>query len=608
MLTKPWQFRKLALNFSKNMSSSPSSRGLLTDFDSSTPATLEKSLVDRLIDFSVKIEEVKVEECAPTPADSAQEQREERRRKNLEKVKEVIKRKEERSKELEQKESKNEQEATLRKKQEEEASLRLQQEEEARLRLQQEEEARLKLQQEEEARLKLQLEEEAKLKLQQEEEAKLRLQQEEEIKKKRLEEEKRIEREEQIKIQQEKEKTANSTSTNFFNEAHEEFLMKKAAEEKFNMLFEFMESNLHLLDKKEKIPSVENTIDIVSAIKPKTTKSVFNMKPEDVKMPTIIKAVESSKPSKLDLKKQGRALEMVQKFQNLQKSPIGLSFGMGRTKSILSNSNPTQNTVIRSPKLSSAEENQRLDRESKTLLSKAIEPKRNYDIPVQIDQQPPSPAKENTLSLLERKKQELEKLIAVERAKQTASVLLKPLAPHMPPPSQHPSTQPPHYAPSFPHSRAVPSSKRNSFGVFASGNFSQPGLSSFLYHPSHPSHVSHNVGPCYLPRALQGHQIENRDPNLSYQIQQIIANNARPSKRPPLTREGDWVCPNRLCANLNWAKRNNCNLCGQDKRQQEKQPRTAQNPENNTLRKICRKCGAGMGREALFCGFCGEAR
>ena len=36
--------------------------------------------------------------------------------------------------------------------------------------------------------------------------------------------------------------------------------------------------------------------------------------------------------------------------------------------------------------------------------------------------------------------------------------------------------------------------------------------------------------------------------------------NKRGAARPPVIKEGDWLCPNQSCCNINWSKRTSCNL------------------------------------------------
>lgn len=36
--------------------------------------------------------------------------------------------------------------------------------------------------------------------------------------------------------------------------------------------------------------------------------------------------------------------------------------------------------------------------------------------------------------------------------------------------------------------------------------------------------------------------------------------NKRGAARPPVIKEGDWLCPNQSCCNINWSKRSSCNL------------------------------------------------
>lgn len=36
----------------------------------------------------------------------------------------------------------------------------------------------------------------------------------------------------------------------------------------------------------------------------------------------------------------------------------------------------------------------------------------------------------------------------------------------------------------------------------------------------------------------------------------------KPASKPPVIKEGDWLCPDPTCCNVNWAKRMYCNRCG----------------------------------------------
>lgn len=36
----------------------------------------------------------------------------------------------------------------------------------------------------------------------------------------------------------------------------------------------------------------------------------------------------------------------------------------------------------------------------------------------------------------------------------------------------------------------------------------------------------------------------------------------KPASKPPTIKEGDWLCPDPTCCNINWAKRIYCNRCG----------------------------------------------
>lgn len=84
----------------------------------------------------------------------------------------------------------------------------------------------------------------------------------------------------------------------------------------------------------------------------------------------------------------------------------------------------------------------------------------------------------------------------------------------------------------------------------------------------------------------------------------------RGPSRPPIIREGDWLCSQPKCANINWAKRSNCHLCGS------KRPHlSAVKKRPYMLTKLyeantwsCPKCKNIIKVEHNYCCICGECR
>ena len=62
-------------------------------------------------------------------------------------------------------------------------------------------------------------------------------------------------------------------------------------------------------------------------------------------------------------------------------------------------------------------------------------------------------------------------------------------------------------------------------------------------------------------------QTQNFVSDSSHQQQQqifkkptLLKKSNRGAARPPVIKEGDWLCPNQTCCNINWSKRSGCNL------------------------------------------------
>ena len=80
--------------------------------------------------------------------------------------------------------------------------------------------------------------------------------------------------------------------------------------------------------------------------------------------------------------------------------------------------------------------------------------------------------------------------------------------------------------------------------------------------------------------------------------------------KPPAIKEGDWVCGDTDCSNVNWAKRRDCNLCGTvrpnfDSLMQRKNQYGAGKKEDSWK---CDECSKPMLSGTFFCGFCGKKK
>lgn len=84
----------------------------------------------------------------------------------------------------------------------------------------------------------------------------------------------------------------------------------------------------------------------------------------------------------------------------------------------------------------------------------------------------------------------------------------------------------------------------------------------------------------------------------------------RGPSRPPIIREGDWLCAENNCANINWAKRTGCHLCGAKRPHVEaikKRPyMLTKLYEANTW--SCPRCKNIIKCEHNYCCICGESR
>lgn len=90
----------------------------------------------------------------------------------------------------------------------------------------------------------------------------------------------------------------------------------------------------------------------------------------------------------------------------------------------------------------------------------------------------------------------------------------------------------------------------------------------------------------------------------------------RPSL-PPSIKDGDWLCPNKGCSNINWAKRMQCHLCGTDRpnmtddmivrKKKERMPAMVSKLYKSTLWS-CSNCQNIVKAEFHWCCICGQKR
>lgn len=243
-----------------------------------------------------------------------------------------------------------------------------------------------------------------------------------------------------------------TSSSDFFNEAHQDVIKKKVTCDSLDLLLNFVESNLHLLDDKQKknaesiikhsgkklkkvvergesTPENNNKKKAISlGSSDKITVKPFMITPEDKagnekylekkQKSMLVKRFPQKEKQKLDqlsLEKKKKlkvsfAEKMVKKFQMIQKSPIGLGLGMKPS------SNPgSSNRELLLRKISPVDVNPFTEVKKMKVQKQAGGDDNVFKNVIFDENYKKKVEKKLKLSLLEKQKIELEKLIEQEK-------------------------------------------------------------------------------------------------------------------------------------------------------------------------------------------------